>query len=384
MSIEAQTRPVEKSPQLPPPNLRLATLDDYEQIRRLEASYGMQTRSVDDWRALWLKNPLWPRVGRDWPIGWVLEDMAGRVVGSVVSIPSLYRFRGRELICAIGRCWVMAEEYRGYGLWIVSEYLSYEKADLFMDTTCGEMAVGVMDQVSGRAPLGDWQTIAYWVTGYRAFAKTALTKWRVPYALAGPLSYPAAAAMRLKDAVSVKSLPPARKSIAIEAIEQFDVRFDAFWEELVRQNPDKLLAARDSRTLAWHYMVPMRLGRLWIYTATRGGVLRAYCILKRHELPGNLSRVRVIDYQSLDRDEDLLPGLLETARRRCVAEGIGMLEHLGCGLPKMQSLDQHAPYRRKLASWPYFCKVADPGLKAELSRPEAWDPSDFDGDGSLE
>jgi hypothetical protein len=101
-------------------------------------------------------------------------------------------------------------------------------------------------------------------------------------------------------------------------------------------------------------------------------------------MPGNLSRMRVVDYQSLERDEDLLPGLLETARRRCVAEGIGMLEHRGCGLPKMRSLDQHAPYRRKLESWPYFCKVSDPALRAELSKPQAWDPSDFDGDASFE
>jgi hypothetical protein len=48
--------------------MRFATLDDHEQITRLEASCGLQTRSLDDWRAMWLKNPLWPRVGKDWSI----------------------------------------------------------------------------------------------------------------------------------------------------------------------------------------------------------------------------------------------------------------------------------------------------------------------------
>jgi len=382
MSTEARSPRVEKSPR--PPNMRFATLDDHEQITRLEASYGMQTRSDDDWRAMWLKNPLWPRVGKDWSIGWIFEDMAGRVVGSLVSVPSLYHFRGRELICAIGRAWVMAHEYRGYGLWIISEYLNYEKADLLIHNTVGEMAIGVLDQLSSRVPLGDWETIAYWVTGYRTFAEKALTMCRVPSAVAGPVAYPAGVALRVKDALLVKSLPPAPRSITVEAIEQFDGRFDAFWQELVCQNPDKLLAARDSQALAWHFMVPMRLGRVWIYTAARNGLLRAYCILKRDELPGNITRMRVIDYQSLERDEDLLPGLLETARRRCVAEGIGMLEHLGCGLPKMRSLDQHAPYRRKIRNWPFFYRVPDPALTAELSKPEAWDPSAFDGDVSFE
>jgi hypothetical protein len=55
--------------------------------------------------------------------------------------------------------------YRGYGLWIISEYLNYEKADLLIHNTVGEMAIGVLDQLSSRVPLGDWETIAYWVTG---------------------------------------------------------------------------------------------------------------------------------------------------------------------------------------------------------------------------
>src|SRR5271155_5816601 len=141
MSTEAGPPRVEKSPR--PPKMRFATLDDHEQITRLEASVGMQTRSEDDWRAMWLKNPLWPQIGKDWPIGWVLEDVAGRVVGSVVIVPSLCHFRGRELICATGRSWVMAHEYRGYGLLIVSEYLNYEKADLFVHNNVGEMSLGV-------------------------------------------------------------------------------------------------------------------------------------------------------------------------------------------------------------------------------------------------
>src|SRR5271155_2266562 len=91
--------------QLDPPSMRPARFDDYPQIARLESSHGMFTRSEQDWRAMWEQNPLWPRLKNDWPIGWVLEDAAGKIVGSVVSVPTVYRFNGRELLCANGRAW---------------------------------------------------------------------------------------------------------------------------------------------------------------------------------------------------------------------------------------------------------------------------------------
>ncbi len=50
----------------------------------------------------------------------------------------------------------------------------------------------------------------------------------------------------------------------------------------------------------------------------------------------------------------------------------------------MRSLDQYAPYRRKLPSWSYYYRAADPALAAEMAKAEAWDPSGFDGDASFD
>ncbi len=94
--------------------------------------------------------------------------------------------------------------------------------------------------------------------------------------------------------------------------------------------------------------------------------------------------MRLIDYQSVERDADLLPGLLQAALQRCIAEDFYVLEHLGRGLPKMHSFDQFAPYRRKLPNWPFYYHAANPALAAELRKPESWDPSEFDGDASYE
>jgi hypothetical protein len=381
MIADTQTPSAATPTRLPPPRLRPARFEDYPHIQRLEGTHLQDTLPADDWRGLFLDNPLWPRLGDRWPIGWVLEDGAGQVVGSLTNVPSLYHFRGRELLCANGRSWAIADEYRGFALWLMDEYFNQPGADLFINTTVNANGAATARTLSTPVPVGDWQTFAYWVTRYRGFTRKALEKMGVP--LASVLAIPAAAALRLKDALFGKRLPAASASVVIAAATDFDARFDRFWEELVRQSPDKLLGARDLKALSWHFAIALRRGRLWIFTATQGGLLRAYCVLKRQDLRQGVRRMRLVDYQTLETDTDLLPGLLQAALRRCAAEDFYLLEHLGCGLPKMRSFDRFARYRRKLPQWPFYYHTADPALAAELRQPEVWDPSEFDGDASF-
>lgn len=364
------------------PQLRLAHFDDYAQIARLESANDLTSLPPDDWRHLWQNNPLWERLGSRWPIGWVLEDARGRIVGSLANIPSLYTFQGRELLCANGRGWVVAPEFRGLGLWLMSEYFGQTGADLFINTTVGPHAEPMIASLSDRIPAGNSQSIAFRPIAYRGLAEKGLRQMRVP--LARLLSYPAAAALQLRDAWKLRSFPSAAKGVTIESIGSFDTRFDGFWHELVGRNSDTLLGVRDARTLNWHFAIPLRRGYLWILTASRNGLLRAYMIVKRHELAQPMRRMRVIDFQTLEAPEDLLPGLLRAALARCAAEGHHVLEHVGCGLPRMRDFDRFAPYRRQLPCWPFYYRAVDRALHAQLARPEFWSPSTFDGDASFE
>jgi hypothetical protein len=372
-----------KSPQLPIPNLRPTRLDDYPQIQQLESSHDLLTLPAEDWRRMWLDNPLRARLGDNFPIGWVLEDSGGQIVGSMANIPTRYTFENRDLIAVTGRGWVVSPEYRGVALLLMDEYFNQEGADLFINTTVNSMAVDPFSAFgSARVPLGDWETAAYWITNYRGFAATALRIKHAP--MPALLALPAAAALKLKDAFTVKSLPAGSPSVEVSHAAAFDSRFDAFWQELSSKNPGKLLGYRDSATLAWHFAGPLRAKQVWILTASRSGLLRGYCIVKRQDHPpSGLTRMRVVDYQSLDPQDDLLPALLGVAMRKCVAEGIHTLEHVGCDLPKMSVFDQFAPYRRKLPAWPFYYHASDEGIDSRLRSPEAWDPSTYDGDASL-
>ena len=363
-----------------PPRVRQARFEDYQQIYQLESTYFPDSLPASDRRGLFVDNPLWSRLGSNWPIGWVLEDSAGKIVGSLNNIPSLYQFRGKEWVCANGHCWAVLDEYRGYAPMLMDEYFNQDGAELFISSKVGVDATPIWTTYGTRVPAGDWEKAAYIVTQYRGFARKALEMKRIP--LAGVLATPAAAALRLKDAVGSHAIPAAANSVEFAETDGFDSRFNAFWKELLRQNPDRLLAVRDRQALCWHFAIPMRAKRLWIFTASRNNLLQAYCVLRQHTRPHGVRSVKLVDYQILECGEDLLPGLLRAALRRCAAEDNYVLEHHGCGLKKMRIFDEIAPYRAKKPAWSFYYRTIDDALGAELNDPEAWDPSEFDGDAS--
>ncbi len=364
------------------PHIREARFEDGEQILRLEAILKSNPASAAEWRMLWQGSPLWAQLAKRWPIGWVLEESTGEIVGCIGNVPLLYRLHGEHLIAASPRGWVVTPEHRGrYAIRLFNEYLRQPGADLSICTTVGPMALACGDRFASRIPAGDWETIAYCVTAYRAFATRALRRLKVP--LAGALGPLAGAALGIKDRAFGTRLPKPRSSYTIETTDRFDPRFDAFWKELLRQKSGTLLASRDSATLSWHFSRPLSRGRVWILTASRNGQLRAYAVFVRQSRGDELSRVRLADYQAIDPQVDLLPDLLRCALKRCSAEDVCVLDKPGVGLAKMRAFDEFAPYRRK-QSWPLFYRANDPALAEELAQPNVWDPSEYDGDATLD
>jgi hypothetical protein len=78
--------------------VREASFDDYSKISSLESRYGLETKSYEEWNHLWTSNPLYRTLGKDWPIGWVLEDAYRRVVGHLGNIPLLYKLGNTSVL----------------------------------------------------------------------------------------------------------------------------------------------------------------------------------------------------------------------------------------------------------------------------------------------
>lgn len=361
------------------PRLREARFEDYAEIRRLASENSIALPSIQDWQQRWTENPVWHRVGNGRPIGWVLETETNEIVGSMETIPTLYKFRGSELLSAASSLWCVSARYRGFALALIDEYFNQD-VDLFISTTVSASAFKTLSQLYDQIPAGRWDTVSCCVGHFPSFAEQSLQKLHVPFSSAAAL--PVSVALRVASAIRTKPLAALPRDVTIETVTAFDSRFDEFWSSLVRLNPEKLLAERSRRVLNWHYAASMRAGRLWVLTAVRQQRLVAYCTFQEAPPSNALKRVRLVDFQSID-DRDLLPAFIRVALERCVAERFYVLDHVGAGVPRMKAFDEHALYEKPLGTWMFFFRAANAQLDAELHQPQFWDPSLFEGDATF-
>jgi hypothetical protein len=366
-----------------PPRLREASLSDYSQITALVTRNGLEVKSEAEWKHLWIENPLYRRMGHQWPIGWVLQSREQDIVGYIGNIPLLYEFRGRPVITAGTYCWVVDEAYRGYSVLLLDRYFDQKYVDLYLSTTVNSQASKAFQVFdSPPVPVGAWDRAAFWVTNYQGFTSSWLNmnEWRGAKAL----SYPFSAALAIKDRVT-RPLPHKNSDgVDIKSLSSFGPPFDRFWKQVRERRSNQLLGVRTSDLLEWHFKYALAQNRVWILTVQRGSSLAAYSIFYRQDNAKlGLTRLRFVDFESLDGDTALLLPMLLYALRRCHREQIHMLEYLGV-VPQMAAvIEKLRPHWRKLPAWLYFYKAREAKLAECLAEPKAWNPSWFDGDASL-
>jgi hypothetical protein len=363
-----------------PPSLRRASFDDYEQIAAVEAANGLLPKDREQWLHLWQNNPAYQQLS-GWPIGWVLEDN-GHIVGALDNIPTLCRFGGRTYVAAFGRGWAVDAVHRPYAILLLMSQRKQPNVDLLITSTAGARTLAVLTALGwSRVPVGTWDRSAFWITNYSETIPRYLAG-RMPR-LASALTPLLYAPLLLKDFVA--AYPRELKTgCKLDWCAGFDARFDQFWAELERQNPDLLLSVRDRQTLNWHFTHALAQGRIWILTACRGPRLLAYAIFERRETPGfDLTRLFLVDFQMLVKDARLVSAMISLALARCRKEGIHALENLGCWLQETQPLGNRPPYRRNLMNWGYLYYPINPELANALRYAEPWYPTLYDADASL-
>jgi len=371
------------APGEPFPKVREVSLTDYEQIAALQSRNGLTARSYEDWITLWQDNPVYRQRERQWPMGWVLEAEHRVITGWVGNIPLAYQFRKRRLCAATPWSWVVDGSHRGYGMLILNRLLRQKHVDLFVCTNVSSASEPFTARLRfSKVPLGAWNKSAFWITNYRGFMRIALKAKAVP--LAQAMVYPLSAALVSWDRCNGGWMRSRRSLSNIERCWEFDSRFDSFWDELQRQNENVLLAVRTRETLTWHFRKALLQQRVWILAVHKGPRLVAYAIFDRQDNPAiGLRRVRLVDFQALNGSEDTLLSALSWMLHECRAEGIHLLEILGCWLKRPGLPRVVAPFYRTMPSWSYYYKATDQNLIAKLRDPRVWAPSSFDGDGSL-
>ena len=262
----------------------------------------------------------------------------------------------------------------------MDEYLNQSCVDLFLNTTVNGSAAGAFSVFgSERIPVGDWGRAAFFITGYRAFAESALRirqSWQPRL-----LSYPVALALYVKARFTTRRIPGSE--IPVEFSRNFDERFDAFWEALSRDS-ETLLAVRNCAVLQWHFSASLARNELWVLTVAQNHAIQAYGIFQRRDEPEfGLKRMRLVDFQALHSRAEFSAAILRRALDQCRAHGIQALENVGCDLENTRVFDRFAPYRRKLSGWSSFYLSRRTELAESLRNPAAWAPSSYDGDSSV-
>lgn len=358
--------------------MRQASFSDYEAIALLETAVGLTPPSRERWLHLWQDNPAYVAIP-DWPIGWVLEDHDGRIVGCIGNIPAEYHLGGRKYVSATFVGWAVDPGYRAFSLLLVMHQLQHPSVDLQIVTTAGPMPQVLFTKLGwSRVPVGQWDQAAYWITNY-AGALDGYLETKTSSAAARIVKACAAAPLQLVDRMRA-AREPAWSHYDIRWFDRVDDTFDRFWTELLELNPTRFLASRTKESVKWH------VDRMdaWILTAFDKTRLVGYAILQRKDARSvRLTRMMLVDFQTLHTDPELSAAMMASALDRCRRERIHLLENVGCWLEKLQPIGNPAPQHRGLEAWCYLYKSRNPDLTRELQVPEAWYPTQYDGDGSL-
>jgi hypothetical protein len=358
--------------------------DDYDAIVSLLRRNGLTPKPYIAWQRLWLENPLVMGRGMLWPIGWVLEEQTGKIVGHLGNIPMAYEFLGNPLVAAVASYGAVDIQYRSNSLRLISNFFSQPKVDLFLDTTASYEAGVVFRGFRGRrVPNPEYDQALLAITGPWEFGQGVFRKkgWPLPGFMGGL----AGLALRVVDiwrgSLKPKQLPDKFRVIPRDS---FDSQFDYFWQQL-RVQRRKLLFLRDQKNMEWHFGPALNANRGWLSICAQEEKMMGYAVYVMSDIEKiGLKIARLADIQALgDHWEAIMLSLLSNGLKVCGEKKIHGLEVVGFDEEKRQVIRKITIWQRKLPVWNYYYKAKDNNLSELLKDPKYWDPSIIDGDASL-
>lgn len=365
--------------------IRALSLNDYEQIKLLLTEYDLYSPDKYLWESLWKENPgnLYNKKGKKWPMGWVLENDDGSIVGNLWNILMIYEFKGKNLVTAISSSWVVEKIYRAYSIHLYDKFFRQKNVDLFITTTANYTTGKVLEAAfkAKKIPFNSDDEVLFWITNYHNFVKSFMDKKNIPLKI---LNYPISLGLKVVDNIRYNRRVVRNKKIKIKEYHCFDQRFDVFWEKLKNKNRGRLLCFRNRQWLEWHYKAYKNTDKLSIFCVEKKGEITAYGILRRADNPKiNLTRMKLVDLQTIDNSEIAIEEIIKSCIEKCKREKISVFEIIGFNLKKRNIIKRINPLKRKLQSWPFFYKANNKELVLELENSGVWDICEYDGDASL-
>jgi hypothetical protein len=358
----------------PKTRTRPATLKDFEGIAAVCGRNGMPIHSREGWERLWTEYPFRTEF-EDIPIGWVLEDPAGEIVGSISNVYFMYLWRGERLRAAAAGNWAVDLEHRSASLHLGAQFYQQKNVDLLINGSTSQVASQLMPLYKARrVPSPGYDQSLLWILSPRKVAASALARKKIPGA--AMLRLPAGAALWAQD-VWRQSGRRSRRPDAL-ATWKFDERFEDFWIRR-REGAMQLLAVRTRTLLSWRFGPRLERRQAVIVTLEGGSSMAGYLILNRRDRAG-LKNYQVADLQVLTENPDHVQELLLGGLAQARAEGVDVVEMQGFNEFKRTAALALNPHRYDYPFWQTFFKPVRPDLEHPLAQASNWDASPFDSD----
>jgi hypothetical protein len=360
--------------------VREATVHDFTAISQVVRRAGLRASNYTNWVRLWNENPF--RGQLSVPLGWVLENKAQGIVGTLSNIVRMYSYHGEPVRVATASTWAVDTPYRTAAIFLAKQFFSQENIDVFLNTTASAAAAEVFKAFRcSEIPDPSYGQVLFWVTNYAGFAKSALRKLRVPV-LPG-MRQAAGMALHCRDLIGQRR--PQFRRMDTQLLDGFDERFDVIWDLLCARQ-DRFLAVRTAESLTWQFGPALEDRNAVIVAALEGKAVAGYLIMIRGDDEQlDLRRLRVVDLQTARGEPDTVFSLMASALEHAAHSGVHIVEAVGFHKSKRDVLEQMSPRCRTYPSCPYLYKVKTDhhSLRDALQNADVWDASQFDGDASL-
>ena len=353
--------------------IRPLHFSDGPAIASLSEQNGMGRLDLQAWQSVWEAYPLAADF-REIPIGWVLENAEGRVLGYLGNMHQMYEYHGVFLKAASSGSWMVDAAHRGTALPLVIAFYKQKGIDLYLNGSANQLTIKVMAAFKiPRIPLPDYNTPCFWALRPRAFALAVMRRKSIPGA--SVLSWMAGSAIGIWD-LSRQS-GRGKQSVAVNQCETFGLGFDDIWPRLSSATP-RLRAVRNAAILQWKFGVDLRAGNAIILVAGPINQPSGYAVLIRRD-PSELGMEMfdIADIQAVGDDPEVFKSLILAGIEAAHERGADALK-LSTGTPaKRRPAEALRPYSYQLPYWQLYYKAA-PSVTVDLSQSDSWDFSRFD------
>lgn len=367
--------------------IREAQYSDCAAVGSLKQRNGLSVKwSADRWVGLWEENPAMIE-NKTLPLGWVLEH-ENKIVGYLGNIPMYYLFQGRRLLATAVRGFAVDIEYRSHSLRLIAAFFSQKNVDLLLSTSANMLA-GSVYQLSKakKIPYPDYDKALFWIINGQGFIRSYLQYKGYSKALAKIGGFLLSPVIRFEALLNRRKPKRTVSTCDITVLEPKSVssEFDEFWERMLAERPQCMLAERSAQALRWHFGHCAAIERQAKFICVwRGGKLLGYLVLTHEDSKNTgLKRNRISDLLVEKDDPDLIDALLNASVQQARIENRDILELIGFPEQIRERLKEGNAYTRKLPSWLFWYKAVIPELSDPLKCGDTWYASSYDGDASL-